>query len=80
MMEEAIPLPKRPDVLPPVLRADEVLEFLECVRHPKHRTILMSCYAAGLRISEVVLLRVREVDSRRMVIRIEQDKGRRTGT
>jgi len=42
MMEEAIPLPKRPDALPPVLGVDTVLEFLECVRHAKRRTILMS--------------------------------------
>jgi site-specific recombinase XerD len=77
MMQEAIPLPKRPDVLPPVLSADEVLEFLECVRHAKHRTILMSCYGAGLRISEVVRLKPGDVDSRRMVIRVEQGKGRR---
>jgi site-specific recombinase XerD len=77
MMEDAIPLPKRPDVLPPVLSPDEVLEFLESVRHAKHRTILMSCYAAGLRISEVVRLKPGDVDSRRMVIRVEQGKGRR---
>jgi integrase/recombinase XerD len=77
MMEDAIPLPKRPDVLPPVLGPDEVLEFLESVRHAKHRTILMSCYAAGLRIFEVVQLKPGDVDSRRMVIRIEQGKGRR---
>jgi integrase/recombinase XerD len=77
VMEEAIPLPKRPETLPPVLSADEVLRFLECVRHANHRTILMTCYAAGLRISEVVRLKPGEVDSRRMVIRIEEGKGRR---
>src|SRR5262245_55218764 len=53
------------------------IEFLECVRHAKHRTILMSCYAAGLRISEVVRLKPGDVDSRRVVIRVEQGKGRR---
>src|SRR5262245_7322868 len=53
------------------------IEFLECVRHAKHRTILMSCYAAGLRISEVVRLKPGDVDSRRMVIRVEQGNGRR---
>src|SRR5215813_9723245 len=59
-----------------VLSADEVLQFLECVRHTKHRTILINCYAAGLRISEVVRLKPGDVDSRRMAIRIEQGKGR----
>jgi site-specific recombinase XerD len=54
-----------------------LLEVLESVRHTKHRTILMTCYAAGLRVSEVVRLKTRDIDSRRMVIRIEQRKGRR---
>jgi len=76
-MEEAIPMPKRREALPPVLSPDEVLEFLECVRQAKHRAILMSCYAAGLRISEVVRLKPGDIDDRRMVIRIEQGKGRR---
>src|SRR5262249_40841509 len=70
-------MPKRPETLQPVLSADEVLQFLECVRHANHRTILMTCYAAGLRISEVVRLKPGDVDSRRMVIRIEEGKGRR---
>ncbi|PYS30937.1 MAG: integrase [Acidobacteria bacterium] len=77
MMEKAIPMPKRPEALPSVLSPDEVLGFLECVRQAKHRTILMSCYAAGLRISEVVRLKPGDVDNRRMVIRVEQGKGRR---
>ena len=77
VMEEAIPMPKRPDVLPAVLSPDEVAEFLECDAQAKHRAILMSCYAAGLRVSEAVRLKPGDIDTRRMVIRIEQGKGRR---
>ncbi len=77
VMEETLPMPKRPEALPAVLSPDEVVEFLECVPQAKHRAILMSCYAAGLRVSEVVRLKPGDIDTRRMVIRIEQGKGRR---
>jgi integrase/recombinase XerD len=43
----------------------------------KHRTILTTCYAAGLRISEAVRLKVADIDSKRMVIRVEQGKGQK---
>jgi integrase/recombinase XerD len=75
--DEIIPAPKTPKKLPVILSPEEVLEFLGCVPEGKHRTILTTCYAAGLRISEAVALQVPHVDSRRMVIRIEQGKGRR---
>ena len=42
----------------------------------KHRTILTTCYAAGLRVSEAICLKVTDIDSKRMVIRVEQGKGR----
>jgi len=77
VMEETIPMPKRPEALPAVLSPGEVVELLECVPQAKHRAILMSCYAAGLRVSEVVRLKPGDIDTRRMVIRIEQGKGRR---
>jgi site-specific recombinase XerD len=75
--DEIIPPPKTPKQLPVILSPEEVLEFLACVSEGKHRTILTTCYAAGLRISEVVALQVPHIDSRRMVIRVEQGKGRR---
>jgi integrase len=43
----------------------------------KHRTILTICYAAGLRISEAISLKVSDIDSQRMVIRVEQGKGQK---
>ena len=70
-------MPKRPEALPAVLSPDEVVEFLECVPQAKHRAILMSCYTAGLRVSKVVRLKPGDIDTRRMVIRIEQGKGQR---
>lgn len=75
--EEVLPAPKMPDTLPSVLSRDEVRHFLECVESRKHRVILTSCYAAGLRISEAVHLRTSDIDSQRMVIRVAQGKGRK---
>ncbi len=76
-VEEVIPTPKKPQKLPIVLSPEEVRHFLSCVASPKHRTILTTCYAAGLRISEAVRLKPTEIDSQRMVIRVEQGKGQK---
>jgi integrase/recombinase XerD len=73
-LEDIIPAPKKPQTLPIVLSPEEVLHFLSCVQSFKHRTILTVCYAAGLRISEAVHLKVADIDSQRMVIRVEQGK------
>jgi integrase/recombinase XerD len=74
---EIIPAPKKPQTLPVVLSPEEVVQFLESVKKPKHRTILTTCYAAGLRISEAVRLTIAAIDSQRMVLRIEQGKGQK---
>ena len=76
-VEEIIPAPKKPEKLPIVLSPEEVLQFLSCVKSLKHRTILTTCYAAGLRISEAVGLKPTDIDSQRMVIRVEQGKGQK---
>jgi integrase/recombinase XerD len=73
--EEVLPAPKMPDQLPSVLSRDEVRHFLGSVESLKHRAILTSCYAAGLRISEAVHLKSSDIDSQRMVIRVVQGKG-----
>ena len=74
-VDDLIPAPKKPRLLPVVLSPDEVVHFLDCVNAPKHRAILTTCYATGLRISEAVHLRPTDLDSRRMVIRVQQGKG-----
>ena len=76
-LPEIIPTPKKPQKLPIVLSPEEVLQFLGCVPSPKHRTILTTCYAAGLRISEAVRLKPTHIDSQRMVIRVELGKGQK---
>jgi integrase/recombinase XerD len=76
-LEDIIPAPKKPQKLPIVLSPEEVRHFLSCVASPKYRTILTTCYAAGLRISEAVRLRPPDIDSQRMVIRVDQDKGQK---
>jgi site-specific recombinase XerD len=72
-----IPAPKMPKTLPVVLSPAEVVRFLESVTIPKQRVILTTCYAAGLRVSEAVHLTIPAIDSQRMVLRIEQGKGRK---
>jgi integrase len=64
-----------PELVRPVSgSADEVVRFLEAIPSLKSRTALTTVYAVGLRVSEVVLLKIADIDSRRMVIRIEQGK------
>src|SRR5208337_3352958 len=72
---ERIPFAREPRKLPTVLSADEVVRFLEAVASLKARVALTTAYAAGLRVSEVAALKVRDIDSRRMVVRIERGKG-----
>ncbi len=76
-VEDVLPLPKKPQTLPIVLSPGEVQQFLACVKSAKHRAILTTCYAAGLRISEAVHLKPAAIDSQRMVIRVEQGKGQK---
>jgi site-specific recombinase XerD len=72
-----IPMPKKPFKLPVVLSQEEVMLFLESVHSLKHRTILMTAYAAGLRVSEATHLKVADIDSQRMTLRVDQGKGRK---
>lgn len=73
---ERIPYAREPRRLPVVLSADEVVRFLESVPSLKARAALTTAYAAGLRVSEVTALRVADIDSGRMMIRIEHGKER----
>jgi integrase/recombinase XerD len=72
---ERIAYAREPQKLPVVLSADEVVRFLEAIPSLKSRTALTTVYAAGLRVSEVVLLKISDIDSHRKVIRVEQGKG-----
>ena len=54
-----------------------MIQFLDCITSRKHRAILTTCYAAGLRISEAIALTPRAIDSKRMVLRVEQGKGQK---
>ncbi len=76
-IEEVVPTCRKPQRLPVVLSRDEVNRFLDAVELRKHRVILTVCYAAGLRISEAVRLTPGAIDSQRMVIRIDEGKGRK---
>ena len=75
IVPERIAYAREPSKLPVVLSADEVVRFLEAIPSLKSRTALTTVYAAGLRVSEVVLLKIADIDSQRMVIRVEQGKG-----
>jgi site-specific recombinase XerD len=66
--------PKAAKTLPVVLSTDEMARFLDALRNPKHRALLMTAYAGGLRLSEVARLRVEDIDSARMVLHVRQAK------
>jgi integrase/recombinase XerD len=76
-LPERIPYARTPRKLPVVLSADEVVAFLEAVPGLKARAALTTAYAAGLRASEAAGIKVADIDSGRMVIRVEQGKGGR---
>lgn len=76
-VDAEIPLPKKPFILPVILSREEVAHFFESIASRKHRTLLMTAYAAGLRVSEVTRLKLTDIDSQRMMIRVDQGKGRK---
>jgi integrase/recombinase XerD len=63
--------------LPVVLSPEEVAAVLRATRNRKHRTVLMTIYGAGLRVSEVVALKVTDIDGARMLIQVRQGKGKK---
>ena len=72
-----IPAPKQPQTLPVILSPADVVQFLDAVASQQHRTILTTCYAAGLRISEAVHLTLPAIDSQRMVLHVKLGKGQK---
>ena len=76
-MLASIPQPKRPQTLPTILSQAEVATLLQAPRRLKTRAILMTLYAAGLRVSELCHLQGTDIDSARMVLCVRQGKGQR---
>ncbi len=74
---EHMPYARTADRLPAVLTGDEVTRFLKAVSDFKMRTLFITIYAAGLRVSEAVALTAKDIDSARMVIVVRQGKGRK---
>jgi len=70
-----IPYGKRPKALPSVLSPDEVLRLLDAATPPRDRVLLQVAYGCGLRLNELLHLRVTDIDSARMVIHVRQGKG-----
>jgi len=75
-MKEDLPYPKRPKKLPVVLSPEEVGRLIDSAKNLFHRAMLMTLYAAGLRRSELCRLKVANIDSARMMLRLEQGKNR----
>jgi len=75
--ELVVPRPRPPALLPEILSREEVARILVRPNDRKHRLLLMTAYGAGLRVSELVGLRVGDLDADRMTIRVQQGKGSR---
>jgi integrase/recombinase XerD len=75
--KECFPRVRRPHKLPVVLSAEEVDRFFQHVPNLRYRAALMVCYGSGLRVSEAVSLKVSDIDSQRMLLRVRQGKGRK---
>jgi integrase/recombinase XerD len=76
-LTEYIPFPKSPRRLPVVLSPEEVARLIDAARNLYHRTLLMTLYSTAVRRSELCRLKVCDIDSARMMIRITQGKGSR---
>src|SRR5262250_1209360 len=72
-----VPYPRR---IPTVLSVEEVTLLLQAASAPKYKAGFATAYGAGLRVSEVVALKVGDIDSERMLLRVERGKGARTAT
>ncbi len=68
---------KKPSRIPVVLSVEEVQRFLHSFTNIKHKAIFTLCYSAGLRVGEILNLKIKDIDSDRMQIRIDQGKGQK---
>lgn len=69
--------PRKENYLPEVLSEEEVAAILKAITNLKHKALIMTIYSGGLRISELIKLKIRDIDSDRMQIRIQQSKGKK---
>jgi site-specific recombinase XerD len=74
-MQFSLPRARTPQRLPEILSREEIERLFAAATLLKHRMVLMTAYAAGLRVSELCALKVTDIDSDRMTIRVEQGKG-----
>jgi integrase/recombinase XerD len=71
----SIALPKRPQRIPQLLTRSEIARILAACQNPRNRMMLTLCYGCGLRLSELLAVKVSEIDGERKLLRIEQGKG-----
>ena len=74
---EEIPRPKKKSILPKVISKNDIVKIFSQVDNPKHSLMLKLCYGMGLRVSEIVNLKITNIDSQRMLVHIEAAKGKK---
>ncbi len=72
-----IPRPKKPSLLPKVISIKDIKKLFEVTTNLKHNTMLKLCYGMGLRVSEIVAIKIKDIDSGRMQVFIERAKGKK---
>lgn len=72
-----LPRAKKPYQLPSVFSESEVLAIIKAANNLKHKTILCLAYAGGLRVSEIINMKLKDIDSKRMVLNLRQAKGKK---
>ena len=72
-----LPRPKKAFTLPDILAEEEIVELIHAIPNIKHRSMIMIAYSAGLRVSEIVKLRITDIDSKRMMIHLRAAKGKK---
>lgn len=73
-----IPRPKKPSLLPKAISTKDIKKMLEKIDNPKHQLLLKMCYGMGLRVSELVNLKITDIDSNRMQVLVSSGKGKKT--
>lgn len=72
-----IPRPKKPQLLPKALNTNEIQKIIEVTENIKHRLIIQLAYGMGLRVSEIVAIKIEDIDSKTMKVFIKRAKGKK---